>query len=262
MSRGIGRREGDVWRRSSYGSGGVPYMGPNQESLLYDWTPTLDNVTFNGSDAVSILCRDSLYRSVAGAEYTQATAAKQALWNAVDADLGGQPTLEFAGAEQYTTTNAIVLPTQCTLVVVCKDENAGAFAVIFDESPFYSSANGGCIWYSSANLFTGVHYTSQTIKAIGIPASGKFLGLASFDLSQAGAAAIPLSRVNNAAMGATGFNASTAGTFRSTQLMLGGRAASTFWTGPWARTRVYAGTFTSDQADAEYAYQKARFGLP
>lgn len=261
MTYPVSSRRIDV-RRAQLFEGVAPYMGPNQASLLYDWTPTPDNVTFNGGDAVSILCRDRYYNSVPGVEYTQATAAKQALWNAADADLGGQPTLEFAGAEQYNTTNAIVLPTQCTLVVVCKDENAAAFAIIFDESPFYSSANGGCIWYSSTTLNTGVHYTSQTIKSLAVPASGKFLGLVSFDLSQAGAAAIPISRVNNAAMSATGFVGSTAGTFRSTQLMLGGRAASQFWLGPWARTRIYNGTFTSDQADAEYAYQKARFGLP
>jgi hypothetical protein len=262
MSRGLGRREGVYWRRSIYGRGGGIYMGPNQASLLYDWTPTPDNVTLNGADAVSVLCRDRNYNVIVGNEFVQNTGARQALWNATDADLGGQPTLEFAGAEQYQTANAITLPTQCTVVAIAKDENAGAFASLFEHSTFYSASNGGLVLYSSANLFAGLNFTGQTLRVLGIPVGGKTGWVVSFDLSQVGAAAFPLARVNNSAMGATGFNASTAGTFRSAALMCGGRAASTFWTGPWARTRVYTGTFTSAQADAEYAYQKALFGLP
>ena len=262
MTRGAGRRDGDMWRRFSYGGGAIPYMGPNQASLLYDWTPTLDNVTLNGADAVSVLCRNSLYQSVAGFEMTQAVAITQPLWNVIDADLGGQPTLEFAGAEQMQTASAITLPTQCTVVIVAKDENPAGTRSLFEHSLNYSAANGGLIFYGASNSSAGLHYTGQTIKTSSVPASTKLGYVVSFDLAQAGASAFPLARLNNAALGATGFNASAIGTFRSAALMMGGRAASNFCVGPVARVRVYNGIFTSAQADAEYAYQKARFGLP
>jgi len=257
--RGLGRRSPDYARRSGEASPPI-YMGPNQATLLYDWTPTTDNVTLNGADAVSVLCRDRFYNSIPGLEFTQATAAKQALWNATDADLNSQPTLEFAGAEQYQTS-AVVLPTQCTVVTVVKSENGATFGSIFEHSTSYSASNGGLIQYAATSINVGLHYTGQTIKTLAAPGTA-FLWVTAFDLTLTGSAAIPIARVNNGAMGATGFNASAAGTFRSTALMLGGRAASTFWTGPWARTRVYSGVFTSAQADAEYTYQQARFGLP
>lgn len=261
MSRPSTGRRVDVRRGDIYDDG-ASYMGPNQGTLLYDWTPTLDNVTFNGGDAVSVLCRNRFYASVAGLEMTQPVGARQALWNATDADLGNQPTLEFAGAEQYQTASSLVLPTACTLVVVAKDELAGAFGSLFEHSTFYSAADGGFALYSSANASAGLHFTGQTVKASVVPGSGKLGYCVSFDLAQSGSAAVSPARLNNAALGATGFNASAIGTFRSTPLMLGGRAASTFWIGPWARARIYNGVFTSDQADAEYAFQKARFGLP
>jgi hypothetical protein len=121
------------------------------------------------------------------------------------------------------------------------------------------------VYYSSTTLNAGLNYTGQTIKNIAVPggaSAGRFVWVTSFDLTAAGSAAIPLARINNVAFSATGFNASAAGTFRSAVLMLGGRAAAQFWTGPVARVRVYSGLFSSAQADDEYLYQKARFMLP
>lgn len=265
MSRPFAARRQDANRRGlTYGAPAL-YMGPNQSSLLYDWTPTADNVTLNGADAVSVLCRDRFYQSVPGLEVVQATAAKQALWNAADADFGGQPTLEFAGAEQYQTTNAFTLPNTCTVVVVCQDQNAGAFTSITESSPFYSSANGGFAAYINGSFWRAAYnFTNVTDKTLASPGgatAGRIVLVYSFDTAGVGLAAIPLARGNNTNF-ANGGALSTAGTFRSCALMIGGRAASQFFVGPWARTRIYTGTFTSAQADAEYTYQKARFGLP
>jgi hypothetical protein len=238
---------------------------PVYPKLFYGWEPTRENVTMNGADVSSVLCRNRDGVPVSGLEYAQPTGANQSLLNTVDADLGGRPTLEGAGNEVYQTTSAVVLPTQFTVAVVAKDENAGAFTVIFEHAPNYSSANGGGVLYSSSNLNAGLHYTSQTVKVSTIPGgahAGRFIWIVSFDLSQAGSAAIPLARVNNTAMGATGFNASTIGTFRSASLLLLGRAGSQRWTGPWALTRIYNGVFTSAEADALYTFLRARFAFP
>lgn len=154
MSRGLGRREGDVWRRDPVG--GAPAFTPLMYSPIF-WLR--DSYTLA---ATKIASWTDL--SGNGNHFVQAVDASRPTYNAANTNLGNQPTADFAGGQTMTCsiTGGYANVTVCycyrpvTAIVarpmITSGGAAGSLYAAGDAIALYGAAGFDQLNFTSADL--------------------------------------------------------------------------------------------------------------
>jgi hypothetical protein len=184
MSRGIGRREGDVWRRSQYGSSDIPDPDPLSGYRTHSYDAA------NGG----IIARDapvSTWPDYGSNPVVQATGGNQPTQDSTDSDFGtaGQSVI-FDGTDDYVVSaSSIESLAACTWAVVFRTGATGALRSIFSVGTalgagamdFRITAGSNLIWVSwdngvaqSGKFFAGAANTVYKVIAVWVPTIGSY----------------------------------------------------------------------------------------
>jgi hypothetical protein len=196
MSRGIGRREGEVWRRSGYGHGAAPvYQPPFYSDLIHANLPEAGRTMATGVAAWA----DQI-ASATPTNFVQADTSKQPAYGLFTT----KPALVFDDTNDFMQTPAVTLAPLSQITVAFSASWLAAGTGMLLEASVNAGANAGAFYvYENGATYQVIFRNTAASRVRGAPiTAGVHRMIIVFDANVANPSAIPTLYLDGVSSGA------------------------------------------------------------